>query len=150
MLKVLKKVRYVTFEYSTQEDFEVKVHILKVIAKNHAALKHLETIEFDYVRSMEEMKIIKSINDDLDQNDFIQISIRLMPTTINTENLPTILQKSPKLCKFFLTISDEALFKNDISTMKQNLRKFKSMHSLAFQIETEHIIFDLLNLKDLQ
>ena len=62
LLKVLKSVRQIHFEYSSEQDFPIKVYILQFIVENYLKLKNIEKIEFDYVRSTDEMQKICMIN----------------------------------------------------------------------------------------
>ena len=56
LLSVFKMVDHIYFEYSSDEDFDVKVFILKLIVHNEKEMRHLKKIEFDYVKSAEEMQ----------------------------------------------------------------------------------------------
>jgi hypothetical protein len=55
-------VRQIHFEYSSEQDFPIKVYILQFIVENYLKLKNIEKIEFDYVRSTDEMQKICMIN----------------------------------------------------------------------------------------
>ena len=71
------------------------------------------------------------------------VSIRLMSTSITSQNLEATLRKTHKICKFFLTLQGISFVKADLETIKQQIKKFSSLHSLSFQVETEHVIMDL-------
>lgn len=55
LLSVLKKVENIFFEYSSDNDFGLKIYILKLIIANHKSLRNLKRIEFDYLKTGEEL-----------------------------------------------------------------------------------------------
>ena len=78
-------------------------------------MKHLLKIEFDYVQTPEEMKIINSINVQLNDLKFpTLVGIKVMSTIIKQESLERVLRRGHKISRFFLTIEDMVGYQRDI------------------------------------
>ena len=92
----MKKVRNVYFGYSNKSDFGLKLFILQVISQNLRILGNIEIIEFDYVRTIDEIEILSKLNNEIKNRGYsIVISYRLMPTNIKSQtSLENILAKS--------------------------------------------------------
>ena len=104
---MFRKVNNIQFEYSSDNDFPVKVYILKLVVEHHKQLRHLKSIEFDYIKTPEEMQAICSINRELiDLKFHILIGVRIMSTIIKSESFDSLLRKAHKITKLFLTIED--------------------------------------------
>ena len=95
LLAVIKRTKNVYFDYSSDFDFAVKVHILELIVDNCFELMHLNKIEFDYVKTPEEMNTIFALNKKLLRKNFpILIGVRVMSTIIKSESLGSVLKNS--------------------------------------------------------
>jgi len=100
--------------------------------KNFKELKHLEKVEFDYVQTPEEMKIINSINRELIDLKFTTlVGIKVMSTIIKQESLERVLRRGHKISRFFLTIEDIDGFKRDISIMGNCIKHFRYLESFV-------------------
>ena len=62
LLSVLKKVENITFEYSSDNDFQVKLYILKLIIANEKEVRNIKKIEFDYIKTSDELEQIYQFN----------------------------------------------------------------------------------------
>ena len=135
LLSVLKMTQNIYFEYCTEADFEVKTYILKLIIDNHKALRHLKKIEFDYVKTTEDMKEIRFLNQMLVDLSFpILIGVKVMSTMIQTENLESVLKKAHKITKFFLTIEDQEQYRRHIHTISNSIDNFRYIEDLSIQL----------------
>ena len=105
LLSVLKRTKNIYFDYSSDFDFEVKIHILELIVENCHDLRHLQKVEFDYVKTPDEMQTIFILNKKLMRKNFpVLIGVRVMSTIIKSESLHSVLKNSQKITKFFFTI----------------------------------------------
>ena len=62
LLSVMRIVDNVIFEYSSDDDFQVKLYVLNLIVLHEKSLRNIKKIEFDYVKTAEEMQALCSIN----------------------------------------------------------------------------------------
>lgn len=111
LLSILKRTKNIYFDYSSDFDFEIKIHILELIVENSFELRHLNKIEFDYVKTPDEMQTIFILNKKLMRKNFpILIGVRVMSTIIKSESLSTVLKNSQKITKFFFTIQERGFY----------------------------------------
>ena len=114
LVSVLKKVENITFEYSSDNDFKVKLYILKLIISNQKKLRNIRKIEFDYIKTAEELEIIHQFNQQLKALNFPTfIETKLMSKLITTGTLDSIFEKSHQINKFFFTIDHRKMVEVD-------------------------------------
>lgn len=144
LLQIFKIVENISFEYSSDDDFQVKLYILQLIVMHEKSLRNLKKIEFDYVKSAEEMQAICSINRELIDLKFpCVISIKVMSTIIKTDSLEHVLRKAHRICKFFWTISDRDVFRRDLNTLEMCIYRFTHLDTLVIQLDVEAINIEL-------